>query len=418
MNRFVQPRPDLPQVAEVVASAGIAALLTMGYIVVVGRVVGPAEYADFAASLSLIYFIGVALSPLGPAVSRLCARFTARGEHEAVAALRRQVILRIAAPAVLVAIVGIAASPLLARTLRFRSFVPLSLVFAVVVVFAVLSVDRGVVQGLLAFRVHNVNIVLEALARWTFVLLVFLGWRSAGAGIASYLAAMIVAEAMLALWCQRRWIASDAEVNWKEVRRVTMPLAVLMIAIATMQNVDMLVVKHYFTPVESGAYGAATALVRAIGIVFVPLYVMLTPILTALHESGRPVHGATLRFGAIFLGLSIVPVIVFALWPEAIVTALYGPAFRAAAPLLAPLAGVAIAMYVSVMFAQALITLERNLFLVAFSVLAVAQIAALVMFHDTFREVLNALYAVQGAGLVIVAAFFVFSWRVPRSQPC
>lgn len=418
MDRVVGSKPDLRQVAEVVVSAGVAAVLTMGYIVLVGRIVGPEEYADFAAALSVIYFIGVALSPVGPAVSRLCARFTARGDHHAVAALRRQAIIRMAATAGLVGIAGAAASPFLARALEFRSFVPLALVFAVVLVFAVLNVDRGVVQGLLEFRVHNVNIVLEALVRWTFAIMVLLGWRSAGAGIASYLVAMLAAEAMLAVRFRRDRTTTRATVDWNEVRRVTMPLAVLMIAIATMQNVDMLVVKRYFAPAESGAYGAASALARAIGIVFVPLYVMLTPILTALRESGRPVHGATLRFGVLFLALSVVPLILFALWPELIVTTLYGQEFRPAAPLLAPLAGVAIVLYVSLMLSQALITLEKNRFLIAYSVLTVVQIAALVMFHHTFGEVLQALYAVQCAGLVIIATFFILSWRAPRRQPC
>ncbi len=406
------------QVASVVVSAGVAALLTMGYIVYVGRVVGPAEYADFAASLSVVYFIGLALSPLSPAVARLCARFIARGDRDAVAALRRQGVLRVVFWAGAFAVAGAIAAPLAGRALHFRSSAPLVVVFAVLLVFAILNIDRGVLQGLLAFRAYNVNTILEAAGRWVFTLVFFAVRPSAAAAMAGYFAAMFAAELALAIRFHRRWAATPAPVDWAEVKRVTIPLAVLLIAVAAMQNADMLVVKRYFTPAESGAYGAATALARAIGIVFVPLYVMAGPILAGLHESARPIFGTTLRFAALFLGLAAVPLIALAVWPRWIVTILYGSTFAAAGPLLAPLAGAAMLLYTALMLSQALITLEQHRFLIGYGVLAAVQILALGFFHATFFAVFVVLYTVQAATVIMVLLFFVASAnKEPAKQP-
>ena len=52
---------------ELIAAAGTAALLTIAYLVYVARNIGPVEYADFSAALSVIYFFGVALSVIAVA---------------------------------------------------------------------------------------------------------------------------------------------------------------------------------------------------------------------------------------------------------------------------------------------------------------------------------------------------------------
>jgi O-antigen/teichoic acid export membrane protein len=402
-------------VAEVVVSGGLSAALTMGYIIYVGRVLGPVEYADFAAALSVIYFVGVAMSPFTPAVARLCARYTARNDFLAVGVLRRRFIRGITIVGIAVTGAGIALSTPLADLLNFRSSLPLSVAFCVVLLYAVVSVDRGVIHGLLLFRVHNVNIVAEALVRCVCAGALLVVWRSAGAAMVSYLSALLLAELLLGIRLRKEWASDGAiSVDWMEVRRVTLPILLLMIGVAAFQNSDMIVVKRFFPAVDSGAYGAATAMARAIGILFVPLYVIVSPILSGLHESGQPVFAATMRLTAIFLALAILPLVLFAGWSSRIVALLYGAGFTAAGPLLLPLAGVAVIMYTGLMLSQALVTVSDHVFLIAYSSLAIVQIVALLAFHESFHDVLRALYVVQSTVLVIVAGFFFRAWAASR----
>lgn len=409
---------DLRQVAEVVGVAGLSATLTIAFIVYAGRTLGPTEYADFAAALSVIYFATVVFSPIGPAVSRLCARLTAQTADASVAALRGRMMRAVAGPLAAAAIAGAIASPYLARALRFRSVAPLALAFGVVVVYGLLSIDRGIVQGLLVFRTHNVNTLIESAGRCLLAVPLFAVWPGAGAGMLSYLAAMLIAEGVLAWRYVGRREGANADVDWSAIRRVVLPLVIVMFALAILQNSDMLVVKASFAGAQSGAWGAATALARAVGIVFVPLYVMMTPVLTAAHESGRTVFEPTLWFAALFFVLSAPAVAVFAVWSRPIVRALYGADYSGAAPLIAPLAGVSIVMYLALMLAQSLITLEDHRFLLPYFALAVAQIAVLWRFHADFRQVLGALYAIETVVLATTALFFVYAWKTQRSASC
>ena len=404
---------DVKRVSELIVAAGITAILTIGYIIYAGRILGPAEYADFSAGLSVIYLFSVALSPVTPTIARLVTRSAVRGDIAAVASLRRAVVLRLALGILVVAIVLFAFATPISRALHFRTTSTLLISFASALLFALLSVDRGVVHGLMRFRTHNVNTVLEAVIRAAGAYLLLQLTRSSTSALISYAVALLVAEAVLAAMFAREWRGlPPAAVDWKEVTRLTLPMIVLMIAIAIFQNADVLAVKRWLTPNAAGVYGAASAVARAFGVIFVPLYVLAGPLLTGAHDAGRPIRWLTLQLCAVFLALSALPLLLFVTWPERIMTLLYGPAYAAAGPLVARLGGVAVITYTALMLAQALISVADFRFLTVFALGAIAQVFALVVRHGTYSDVIVALYVPQTIVLFIVAILFATCSRL------
>jgi len=398
---------DVKRVGELVIAAGVTAVLTIGYIVYTGRVLGPVEYADFSAGLSVIYLFSVALSPVTPTVARLVTRSAARNDIPAVAALRREVLKHLVVTVAIIGVILAVLSGPIARALHFRTTSTLLLAFAAALLFALLSVDRGVIHGLMRFRTHNVNTVLEAVIRAGGAVLLLHVTRNSAVALASYVVALLVAESAIAIPFAREWRGIPrASVDWQEVFRLTKPMIVLMLAIAVFQNSDVLAVKRFFPAADAGVYGAASAVARAFGVIFVPLYVLAGPLLTGAHDAGRPIRGLTLQLCGVFLALSITPLLLFVVWPERIMTLLYGPAYAAAGPLVARLGGVAIITYTALMLAQALITVADFRFLPAFAIGALTQILTLALNHGSYNDVIGALYATQLAVLLLVAINF------------
>ena len=404
---------DPRRVTELVLAAAFTALLTIVYIVYTGRVLGPAEYADFAAGLSVIYLFSVALSPVTPTIARLVARSSVRGDLPAVAAIRRASMTRIGIAAAAIGAILLIFSSSLARALQFRAPSTLLLSFASALLFALLSVDRGVLHGLMRFRTYNLNTLLEAVIRTGGAVLLLLAVRSATSALISYAAALLVAEAVIAVGFAREWRRmAPAAVDWAEVSRLTGPMIVLMLAIAIFQNADVLTVKRWFTAADAGIYGAASVIARSFGVIFVPLYVLAGPLLTGAHDSGRPIRSLTLQLCAVFFGLSAIPLLIFITWPERIMTLLYGPAYAAAGPLIARLGGVAIITYTALMLAQALISVADFRLIAVYALGAVAQIIALVFRHRTWQEVIGALYVPQTIVLFVVIILFATCSRL------
>ena len=71
--------------------------------------------------------------------------------------------------------------------------------------------------------------------------------------------------------------------------RLASPLLLLLLASAVYQNADMLAVKRWLPAAIAGQYGAASAMTRAFGVLFVPLYIISGPMLVALHEKGQSI---------------------------------------------------------------------------------------------------------------------------------
>ena len=404
---------DIRRVSELVVAAGITAILTIGYIVYAGRILGPAEYADFSAGLSVIYLFSVALSPVTPTIARLVTRSAVRGDIAGAASLRRALMLRLGLAIIIVTVMLTVFATPIAQALHFRATSTLLLSFASALLFALLSVDRGVVHGLMRFRTHNWNTMLEAVIRAGGAVILLHVFHTATSPLISYAVALLVAEAVLAAMFAREWRAMPpAPVDWKEVMRLTLPMVVLMIAIAIFQNADVLAVKRWLPANNAGLYGAASALARAFGVIFVPLYVLAGPLLTGAHDSGRPIRRLTLQLCALFLALSAIPLFLFVIWPERIMTALYGDPYAAAGPLVARLGGVAIVTYTALMLAQALISVADFRFLAVYAFGAVAQVIALAVRHATYSDVIVALYVPQTIVLFIVAILFATCSRL------
>lgn len=393
---------------ELVAAAGVAAILTIVYLVFVGRTLGPSEYADFATALSIVHFFAVALSPVAPALARIVARRIARGQDEEATALRNAVVKRLAVACAAGTIILSAISPLVTRWLNFRSALPVIVASIAALLFALVSADRGVLQGRMRFRSYNFNIIIEAVLRTGGALLLLrLFPRTATTALVSYVLALVVAEAMMA--AVSRPARTEATVDWAELRTLTVPIFLLMIAAAAMQNLDMLAVKRWMSQEDAGRYGAAVAVARAFAVVFVPIYVLAGPVLSTAHERNEPVVRPAVRLMFLYLGLCAPGIAVLMLWPERVIQLSFGPDFAGGSFAVALLGWVVILVHASLLLTQVLITLEDFRFLRIYAVALAAEVAGLLVFHDTIEQIVTVACVVQ---VLLVMAMSVLVVRV------
>ncbi len=386
------------------AGAAVAAVLTMGSVVYIGRVLGPAEYADFAAASAIIFLAGLAMSPWIPAIARVAAGVPSpAAAHE----LRRGLLRKTFAAGTVAIVVAAALAWPVARWLHVRSAATVLLACVATISYVFVSIDRAFLQGLFQFRAYNTNVVIESIARAVITVIVMRFHATAAAAMLVWSLSMIVAQ----ISCARSFDRSIPSIGaddaaWSQLSGMLRPLAILMIAIAVFQNTDLIAVKRWLPASSAGAYGAATALVRGFGVVFSPLYVLAGPILTRRYSSRGDVFKPTLAFAAGYVGLCAIPFAIILTAPRFLVTALYGAQFSAAAPILAPLAGATVITFAALMLAQSLITVGDYRFVKVHASFAVVQMIGLAIVHGSVSDVLRVLYAAQCAAAVVVIAFF------------
>jgi len=401
-------RSDLARAGGLAAAVIAANVIALAFTIVFARMLGASGYGSLAALLSAFIILMVPGSALQIAV----AREVSAGGPEAGAGIRHW-IGRIALGAVLVAIVAVVLRDVLGAVLNVDQVWAAAAVPVCALLWMIVSVQRGALQGYRRYRMVAGSLIGEALARLGFgVALVLVGLDVTGAFLATPLALVAVALILA------RPLA--AELPPQTVRRPLLDLlsgawipVVGLTLLFALQEVHVIVVKHEVSDELAGSYGVAAVAAKAIIWVAVGLGMYLLPEAARRSQQGidpRPVLVRTLALIAL-AGLPMVAL--YAIAAEPLLRTVFGPDLTGAADAL-PWLGLAMALLACAYLAvQYLLALRRSGFVWVLAVAAVAEVAVLAIVGADLTLVALSLFALQAA---CAAAVLTLSLRA-RPRP-
>ena len=406
-------RDAVRDLVELVAGSGIAAVLSLLYLMYAGRMLGPAEYAEVSAALAVLYCFGMAVTPLMPTISRFVAGFALRNDQASIAGLHRAVSSRLTRWVLIVSPAALLLAMPIRKALRFQSLSTLVLTMVCIVFFLLVSTDRGVLQGLARFRVYNLSNAGESAIRLAAGIAI-LSWRpTAPLALVAYAAALIVSTVLLRRTLTRWWRqVTPAPVDLSAVVRFAGPMLLVMIAFAVQQNADVLAAKRWLDAESAGWYGAASSLTRVFAVITAPFFVLLVPRVTALQERRQPITGLVLRLIAAFLGLSSIPLALMVAFPLFIMRVSYGIAFSGGAAVLVLLASLAVVTNTVLLIAQSLVTAGRSAAAYLYVAGAVTEVIVLALRHDSPSDIVTGVIVVQVLTLACMVGTLLLTDRL------
>jgi O-antigen/teichoic acid export membrane protein len=243
-----------------------------------------------------------------------------------------------------------------------------------------LSVERGVLQGLHEYRPVAWSLVLEALGRVAIALvLVAAGLGVSGAYLGTPLSMLAVAVGLSWITDRRlgrpaRGVATE---SLRELMRGAWPAVLGLFLVAVLQNVDVIMVKRQIGGDEAGAYAAAAVAAKAIVWVAIGVGLYLLPTAVRQAREGGDARPVLLRALAVVSLVALPMLVAYAAVPELVLRLAFGEETVGASGALFPL-GLAMtllaAAYLSV---QYMLALRRVTFLYALAAVAGAEIALL-----------------------------------------
>jgi O-antigen/teichoic acid export membrane protein len=314
--------------------------------VVLGRALGPEEFADAALVVSGLLLLGAMALGLQLTAARAVA--TGAGPIDL-----RRIRRRAAMAGTAVGLALIALSPLLAGVLNMGSSAPLAVLGIGVPVYFVMATSRGVVQARHQFGRLALSIGAEALARLGVTLACIL----AGLGATGASVALLVSFVVALLPCRTQVgevqpVGPDAAAASR--RSVAGATMLLLFGQVVISNGDLWVVAAR-VPDEAGAYAAVALIGR---LVFIASWSVITVVFPSLVSEGASpsprLLGRAAGVTAVFGGVLTLASAIFA---GPLMTSMVGSGFAGGAGLLWPYA------------------LATTLFVVA-NLLAVADLAA------------------------------------------
>lgn len=351
---------------ELAVGIGTSAVLRIAYVIYAGRVLDPAEYAEFYGALALVFLFSTALGPVASSVTRFVSLFAANGEMDRVRALRGVMSRRVSWYALLVLAAGLILAYPIRAALHFQSIATPILAFGALAVSLPVELSRGILRGVERFRAYSLSLFLESGFRLLLCVFFLYLLATAGMGLLAYVLAAGFMLLVTPLQLRPVGVATThpqlAE-DRRAVERLMGPLFVFAFAGAAFQNMDVFFVKRMFSPVEAGYYSAAASLAKSAGLVFAPFGVLLLPLLTGAYARQEALLPLLLRTASRFAGLAAALVVVFVIWGEPIVRYLYGDAYVAAGPLLPVLTAAMALALLAIMIGQAFAAVNRFAFL-------------------------------------------------------
>ena len=262
------------------AVAVIAAnVIALAFTIVFARVLGAGGYGSLAVLMSAFIILMVPGSALQIAVAREVSRAVAGGSEDAGAGVRHW-IGRLAAATVVVAAVSIPLREVIAAAVNVDEAWAAAGVPVTAMLWMLIAVERGALQGFEEYRTVGVSIVAEAGARLLFGLaLVGVGLDVTGAFLGTPLSLLAVGAA-LAVPLHRHLPRPHGAFGSARLRELLLGAWAPVLGLTllfVLQEVHVIVVKHEASDDAAGSYAVAAVAAKAIIWVAVGLGLFLLP---------------------------------------------------------------------------------------------------------------------------------------------
>ena len=364
-------------------AAGLAAAtlannaIQLVFTVVFTRLLGQTGYGTLAALISAFLILLVA----GQSVQLAAAREAALdrlGHPEVLRATLRAWTLRL-----LVALVAVTAASLLLRE-QLAALIGVddapwaaAAIPPTGVLWMLLSVQRGALQGLREYGPVGVSIIGEAAGRLVCGLVLV----GLGLGVTGALLGTPLAFAIVALWLERELVRRVGP-----VQQVRAPLRTLrslvgngwvpivgLFLLASLQNIDVIVAKHQLGGDAAGSYAAAAVAAKAVVWVAIGVGLHLLPEATRRAAAGLDPRPVLLRALGILALVAAPALLVFAVAPELLLRLAFGPGFTDAAGALILLGAAMTLLAVAYLTVQYMVALGETRFLWVLGLVAISE---------------------------------------------
>jgi len=195
--------------------------------------------------------------------------------------------------------------------------------------------------------------------------------------------------------------------------KFSLPVLVSNISFISLYSLDIILVKHFFSPLEAGLYSSVSILGKIIFWFSSPIVTAIYPILSK-RQSEKRNYFSILLLAIFFIGLaSLSLVLVYKFFPELMINLLFGEKYLQAKVFLAPfavfiffhtLANALVSAYLS-------LSLTKPVALAASA--AVFQGVLIIFFHESLSQVILISQVVCG---ILLASLLLFLPKVYASQ--
>ncbi len=273
-------------------------------------------------------------------------------------------------------------------------------------------------QGLLRFKAYALLSVVSQFVRLIIPMgLVYAGYRVAGAYGGLILVAFLTF--LTAYWLLKKNLAiktfpaDQSPVDLKTVYRnllaFSIPVLLINSGVALLNNVDIIMVKHFFDPYQAGIYAGLVTMGKVFLFGASIVQTVMFPQISHLYASGANYKGRFVKFLTLQLAIIGAGLAVFALFPSLINTSMFGGKFADSVPYI-PLFALFVSLYILITFlSMFLLAINKTRAYLIILPACVVQYLLITTFHQNLTSVIKANTLSAGLACLFITMYVVKS---------
>lgn len=291
-------------------------------------------------------------------------------------------------------------------------------VFAVCLAFSFLNVaPSSYLQGLLRFKAFAFLSLISQFFRLIIPLgLVYAGFAVSGAyagltlvGILSF----VIAILLLRKNFNQGNVPPQNSVHlklpdlYRSLLLFSIPVLFINSGIALLNNLDIILVKHFLTPYNAGIYAGVVTMSKVFLYGASIVQVVMFPQISHLYASGLNFKGRFAKFLSLQLLLIVSGLVCFALFPQVINSIMFGGKFTESVTYL-PLFSAFVALYILITFlSMFLLAINKTKAFLAILPACALQYALITLFHTTIYSIVKANILSAGIACLFIIIYVV-----------
>ncbi len=375
------------------------------YHVIMGRVLGPADYGELASFFSLISLLSVIPLSFGTVIIKFVA---ASKNDQEVTGYLKWFMKPVLITALVLGIGTAISSFFLAEYLNTPHIWGIILI-AISFLFSLPAyLFRSILQGLIKFHLVVISLISEtAIKLLAGVLLVLFGWGVMGAMTGLLLS--IITGWVISYFFLRSYlnINRTEKIDKKGVLKFTFPVLIQTLAMTSLMSADLILVKHYFPSFEAGIYAAVATLGKIILFASAPVATVMFPLVTQKYARQEGyISMFILSIVATLLVVSGVIGIYF-LFPKFIMGLLYGDRYLSGISLLVPYAFFTGLLSVASLYINLFLSTNHTKVVAIPFIAALVQLGGISFLHSSIHEVVWVSVAVATLLFIALSVYFL-----------
>lgn len=365
------------------------------------RILSPHAYGEFLSYLSFLYLISIPSQTINILVNKYVASFFGKKDKIRINNFFYYLIQKTFFPTLIISLIIAFTSNQLSILLKSdpQAFIILS-ISLLISYFS--SIIRSYILAFQRFIFNTTISLLEIVAKIVLaIIFIKMGLSATGAVLAMLLTGIIIliisfTNIKQAIYPKLK-IVKKLNIN---IKRMAIYSLLFSAGSLSLLSLDVLLVRFFFTPIESGIYSAVSVLARMIFYGLIPFASLMLPFVSHRFAAGLPTKTVLYKILAIITLFGIFGTSVFVIFPIKIINLLSGADYLAGAKILPLFAISLFFLALSYILLSYLIAINKNKSTLVLLVFFIIQPVLIVLMHQS-------LYQVVVINLSIQACLFV-----------